>query len=411
MSVFLSALTGFLLTTLMFAFIICGISYIYPNCVGGVEHSRGLPLVDSFQLSWTTFSTVGYGMIHSGTSSTDRSILKCSLITFVVSWEAYVGVLFSSICVAVMFAKLSRIQSFAQVTFSDPIVVRFGPGVSVEDKDDESDASEEAEPQTRTPCPLLEFRINNRLNSLVGGEIIDAVVTLVASIDAAQACPTIKDAAHRRRRKKRRQNRTKRKRGDHHHTVHNQHHDHHTDSSDGESKLHHAVHMHHKRKNQTFDEDPSGSLVSRRIFSKLDVETPDHPFFKRVWIVRHRLDDTSPLLKSHARQLVRDNNGYWPQTLCNHAAVREAIHFDQILVSMSGTSNADANSVYAQKAYDFSDVCIGYRFVNQLYRDPTDGSLRVDTRLINDVTEQAGLGGEPLSGEHKAADVNSMLVL
>jgi hypothetical protein len=66
---------------------------------------------------------------------------------------------------------------------------------------------------------------------------------------------------------------------------------------------------------------------------------------------------------------------------------------------MSGTSNADANSVYAQKVYDFIDVNVGYRFVNPLYRDLDDGSLRVDTSLINDVLEQAGGGGEPFTSD------------
>jgi hypothetical protein len=44
---------------------------------------------------------------------------------------------------------------------------------------------------------------------------------------------------------------------------------------------------------------------------------------------------------------------------------------------------------------DFVDVNIGYEFVNILYRN-SDGSLGVDTDLINDVREQSGGGGEPL---------------
>ena len=95
--------------------------------------------------------------------------------------------------------------------------------------------------------------------------------------------------------------------------------------------------------------------------------------------------------------MVRQNRGFWPRQLNNYELVRKSIYFDQILVSLSGTSNADANAVYAQKAYAFVDVCVGYRFVNQLYRDKNDGSLRVDTGLVSDVTEQAGGGGEPLT--------------
>lgn len=48
---------------------------------------------------------------------------------------------------------------------------------------------------------------------------------------------------------------------------------------------------------------------------------------------------------------------------------------------------------------DFVDINIGYQFVNILYRDG-DGSLGVDTDLINDVREQNGGGGEPLIFEN-----------
>jgi hypothetical protein len=62
---------------------------------------------------------------------------------------------------------------------------------------------------------------------------------------------------------------------------------------------------------------------------------------------------------------------------------------------LNGVSNVSASDVYAQKIYDFVDINVGYQFVNILYRD-TDGSLGVDTDLINDVREQNGGGGEPL---------------
>jgi hypothetical protein len=82
--------------------------------------------------------------------------------------------------------------------------------------------------------------------------------------------------------------------------------------------------------------------------------------------------------------------------LDNHEAVRKSLQFSQILVSLNGVSNVSAANVYAQKIYDAVDVNIGYQFVNVLYRDGKDGALKVDTRLINDVKEQDGGGGEPL---------------
>lgn len=62
-----------------------------------------------------------------------------------------------------------RIQSHAQVIFSDPIVIRYGSGVRGDDG--EHDGSEDE--SHKTPCPVLEFRIVNRLFNEVGGEIMD----------------------------------------------------------------------------------------------------------------------------------------------------------------------------------------------------------------------------------------------
>ena len=128
----------------------------------------------------------------------------------------------------------------------------------------------------------------------------------------------------------------------------------------------------------------------------MTIEAGEHPFFKRVWLGRHVLDDTSPILKPRVRRQIRRNNGYWPAKLNNYESVRESIQFNQILVSLNGVSNVSASDVYAQKIYDFVDINIGYQFVNLLYKD-SDGTLKVDTDLINDVRQQRGPdSGEPL---------------
>jgi hypothetical protein len=148
-------------------------------------------------------------------------------------------------------------------------------------------------------------------------------------------------------------------------------------------------------RNQRVVEDPTGRFVPKKIFAKLEIESPEHPFFKRVWLARHVLDHHSPLLKQEAKELVRLNGGHWPQELNSAEAVGASICFDQILVSLSGTSNVDANSVYGQSVYDYVDLCVGYRFCNILFRD-FDGSVGCDPSLLNDVVEQRGGGGENL---------------
>lgn len=394
---------------MLFAFIIYVIAQQQPTCLGGVGNTVGGPkggtFMDAYTLSWTTFCSVGYGVVHPAVSATEPHRWKCVGMTIVVSMESFTGVLFASMCGAILFAKVGRIQSFAQVTFSNPIVIRFGSGVSHDKEDRNKDESEhqrnslgDVDNFERIHPPILEFRINNRLHSVSGGEIIDASVNIVASIDASQACPTVTNNMKRKGGKKkkiRRMNQSENASALF------------RPNSEPISRKPHAELLagfmrsnplqHQNEGAHEIDEDPTGHLVPRRIFTKLEVETPDHPFFKRMWVLRHELNEDSPLLKAHARQLMRMNQGYWPKHLNTHRHVREAVHFDQILVSMVGTSNADVSTVSAQHAYDFSDLCVGYRFVDQIFHDSNGDKLRLETRLINDLTEQFGGGGEELS--------------
>ena len=53
------------------------------------------------------------------------------------------------------------------------------------------------------------------------------------------------------------------------------------------------------------DEDPMSKLVPKRIFSKLLIEASDHPFFKRVWLAHHILDEHSRILTQKLRKILR----------------------------------------------------------------------------------------------------------
>lgn len=291
----------------------------------------------------------------------------------------------------------------------------------------EGSSSSAPKPQ-EIPCPVLEFRLANRLNWVQGGELLDATLNIVACIDASQVCRTVQNALRRRRHGKKGKRGGPRTRG----------------TGPGLLRARSQAALKREEKNeilskklkkpplssvpsimsllrshqesvsrQTHQEFEEGDLVPHKIFSKLEVESPDHPFFKRAWTACHKLDKYSPLLKTSAREAIKNNGGFWPPELNTAEGVRSSIQFDQILVSFSGTSNADANSVYAQKVYDFVDVNVGYRFANLLYRDLHDGSVHVDSRLINDVVEQAGGGGEDLAnkpiGRHYEAKDSIML--
>jgi hypothetical protein len=118
-----------------------------------------------------------------------------------------------------------------------------------------------------------------------------------------------------------------------------------------------------------------------------------HPYLKRVWNVRHVLNERSPILSHHARRMIAKNHGSWPDALNNAKRIREHLRFNDIIVSFTGTANASGTNVYAQNIYDLADVHIGYTFVNVV--EVVNHCIVVDETLLNDVVEQLGGGAEP----------------
>jgi hypothetical protein len=203
-------------------------------------------------------------------------------MTIVVSLEAFLGLLFGSVCGAVIFAKVTRIQTWAQVNFSHPIVIRYGSGV-VEDLHhcqeaqaamlgkgrrnrsnnntiDKNNASSigthkfNAEPvaMMRVPWPVLEFRVVNRLVARVGGEIVGGSIRAVVTVDEDQALPVINKKFRNMRSDK-----------------HYQKNDPHLSglSSIESSENDYAVTI--KSSHRPFEEDLSGHLIHRRVFCKV----------------------------------------------------------------------------------------------------------------------------------------------
>lgn len=92
------------------------------NNLGDLERSK---LMDAFSLSWSTFSTVGYGSTYPALSTetwnataTDKfdgnRDETCSFISFICSLEAFVGVIFAGFVGAIFFAKVARITQHAE---------------------------------------------------------------------------------------------------------------------------------------------------------------------------------------------------------------------------------------------------------------------------------------------------------
>jgi len=212
--------------------------------------------------------------------------------------ESLLGVLYSGFCGAILFGKVLRIQSHAQVIFSDPIVIRYGSGVAEgadydnsPDSDDEGGLGKSLHAK-KIPCPVLEFRIVNRLFNEVGGEIMDATLNVVANVDANDADPSLIDALDSDRNRYNLNGRNEDNSVETNSESENQ-----SESGQEGSSGVRSNHLGNvfpkfldpfhslmgKIDHQAVDEDPTARLVSKRIFSKMLIEASDHPFFKRVW--------------------------------------------------------------------------------------------------------------------------------
>jgi hypothetical protein len=481
--VILISFVWFMLLSIIFALFVFWVESYQPECLVDGNDGKAY-FMDAFHLSWTTLSTVGYGVIYPNIASEQS---RCIGINILMALESFVGVLFGGLTGAIIFGKVARIQSIAQVLFSHPICVRYGYGVSPpktkkmreagdsdDDDDNDDDETDEAAAMKHLQCPILEFRLVNELSNQAGGEIMNATLHVVGTTLAAQSEEDVISERHRKKRSAMRNSiipkvagtakfatktasmtannasKTIKKTGaallgvrksatkatgsmiqklnkqlmrsPRESTSANGGGEDEDEEPFSERELEREVEKEFQaRLEKEFESakdqlasllDPdakrsvavdegTGSLAPRRIYHPLMIETDSHPFFKRVWTIRHVLDATSPLLSMTARRMIDANGGFWPQELTNYSDVRKHLNFHEIIVSFSGTANASGSSVYAQKVYDYVDVNIGYSFASVLAFSEK-GGLVVDHELLNDVHEQYGGGAEPftnISGE------------
>jgi len=339
--------------------------------------------------------------------------------------EALAGVVYAGFTGAILFSKITRITQEADVQFSDSLTVRFGVGVEEKLVDDDEgttprldDKMNKMSPMQRfrylassvskpSPFPVITFRLANTLHNVSGGEIISANLNAAVLTESRRYEHQISnDLANQIQMDRMRRATT--------------------------SSLHMRSSFRSVGRMTDFSSRSASKIVPRQIFTKLNLEKHEHPLFKRIWRINHVINSNSPLLTDEAKQAITANNGDWPKEWNTHNAVRNAIRFNELVVSFTGVSNLTGGKslfwssvpvgaawcllylscyvirhrsflppnvapVYKQKVYNFDDVAVGYEFVHTLYRGGRDGSLKVDLNLINDVVEQKGGGGEPLN--------------
>ena len=121
-----------MILVLIFSGFIALANVLQPTCITpGIGNFS-----DVFTLSWTTFTTVvssffliyitiyfslfcakGYGNVYPSLSHQETEAGHCTFIAFLTSMEAFIGVLFAGFSGAIIFGKVLRIQSQAQVRY------------------------------------------------------------------------------------------------------------------------------------------------------------------------------------------------------------------------------------------------------------------------------------------------------
>ena len=163
-------------------------------------------------------------------------------------------------------------------------------------------------------------------------------------------------------------------------------------------------------------ETDSGTSTEGRVYYPLQLEPADHPYFEKIWYVRHKLDAKSPLLKASVREQLKRQGGIWMsdnphQTLTHQDIMKSLVDFHRVRITFNGTAASSNSLIFAMKVYTVEDVYIGWQFVDLFYEkvgwfcrrnkpkdEDRDGDERLvlDKRLINDIIPQPGGGQEPL---------------
>ena len=300
-----------------------------------------------------------------GSNLGDTKPNHCAWVVLLCTSQAFLGLIFAGMCAAILFGKVNRVQSHANIIFSNAVCLQYEEIVDVDEgvysaneRDNQNSTRVEnannADPNVAPKsgdeenqfmniaaspsdeewkfidefngCPVLKFQVVNEFSNREGSELVDCIMKVIGI--------KIKGTIGR---------------------------------------------------------------VTKSQYVRVNLVDFEHPFLSRVWHGVHILDATSPLLTDKARQRIKENKGSWPSNWFNPDVIRSKLEFHDLIVTVAGLSNVSAVTVHAYKRYKIGDVLIGFDFAPIVFRDAETGLLEVDLARANDVREQSGLGGENLS--------------
>jgi hypothetical protein len=138
----------------------------------------------AFELSWTTFTTVGYGTVAPSGEDCYPIRIGCSLF-------AFMGLLFNSLSAAIFFSKLERVLAKASVTFSSSICLQFETidadrSARVDSYRSMGHRLSSVEGEA-VPYPFLEFRIVNDHANYASRAVRNASCAALVSLSGKHA--------------------------------------------------------------------------------------------------------------------------------------------------------------------------------------------------------------------------------
>jgi len=369
--------------TVGFAIILWIESDRYPECLSTKKDESYWQ--DSFALSWTTFSTVGYGHIYPALVEGNDQSSTCGWIISICAIEAFLGVLYAGLCAAILFAKIYRVQAMATVRFSKALTITYGGVHEAETKkkmraeavrtlsQTESELAprvdgnppqavindEEMNNSALIAFPVLSILMVNTLaNKSSGGELVDAKISAVVT-----QTPDIK-----------------------------------ADESDVKKK------GLFKRNKQVKKKNTLKAITAVSEYEHLSFVKDEHYLFSRVWVVDHVLDEKSPLLKQSVKEEIKlgmeqGKPSSWPERLNSAKGVRSALEpFENLVVSITAVSNSSACQVYGHEVYDYkSSIVVGYDHAEVAYLDSSTKTVGIDFEVVDDIVESGDGEGEDLS--------------
>mmetsp|Transcript_2665 Transcript_2665/g.3700 ORF Transcript_2665/g.3700 Transcript_2665/m.3700 type:complete len:602 (-) Transcript_2665:105-1910(-) len=344
--IFLMAYIGFFTSIISYAVLIFYLSESH-FCMLSAEaaaHGRDYSNIRRFgvalSLSWTTFSTVGFG--HVFPSQTNKAF-ECRILEFVLSMESFFGVLYASFCGAIIYARIRNLLEKANVLFSEAICIKY----------------------SQRSYPILELRIINERINRKGGEIFNGHVNCTVSRDMDVVGSKKKGMG---------------------------------DSKDGSLRFSQKADWKiNEKATSPAQDDPSVFYNTEDCAPvELNITQPHYPYFKRTWWIRHELNEHSKLLKPEFRRLCKIH-GVWPTHMLNPSQIRESmIDFDELTVTLTGTSASNGQQVYAKKIYSFAHLVVGFKFVHMVYKDEKSHLLKYNTDNLSVVEEEFKGSGEDL---------------